>query len=333
MIPWVLFLVLVFALLALDLGVVNREAHVVSIRESLRWTLVWIAVSLAFNAVVYFAYEHHWFGIGRHIGHDLGGREAAIQFFTGYVIEKSLSVDNIFVIALIFSHFRVPKQHQHRTLFWGIVGAVVMRGAMIAAGAALIARFDWMAYVFGALLLFTAVRMMVGGHGDVDPSRSLLVRIARRIYPVSGEFDGPRFFTRTAAGTRAMTPMFVALLAVEGADVLFAVDSIPAVFAVTRDPFLVFTSNIFAILGLRALYFALAAAMDRFRYIQASLVFLLSFIGVKMILQHHFPIPAWVSLVVIGGILGTGVAASVWANIKVARLHAAPPPQEEDDTP
>jgi tellurite resistance protein TerC len=288
-------------------------------RESVIWTGVWVAISLCFNVFVYFAYEHHWLGIGLHVGHDLGGREAAEQFFTGYLIEKSLSVDNIFVIALIFSYFKVPLKHQHRTLFWGIVGALVMRGAMIAAGAALIKSFSWITYVFGVLLLYTAARMMVGSHDKIDPDRSVLVRLARRVYRVSDRFDEGHFFTTLADGARAMTPLFVALLAVEGADVLFAVDSIPAIFAITEDPFLVFTSNICAILGLRSLYFALAAAMDKFRYIQASLVLLLAFIGVKMLIHKHFPIPTWVSLSVIGGILFVGVTASILANYNERR--------------
>jgi len=301
-IPWIAFITLVLVMLAIDLGVFNREAHVVSMRES-----------LAFNVLIYFAYEEHWLGIGKHVGHDLGGRQAAIQFFTGYVIEKSLSIDNIFVIALIFTFFKVPEKYQHRTLFWGIIGALVLRGAMIAAGSALIERFDWIVYVFGGLLIYTATRMMVGQHDKMDPDNSWLVRVARRFYRVTNSFDGAKFFTEVD-GQRAATLLFVVLLAVEGADVLFAVDSIPAIFAVTRDPFLVFTSNIFAILGLRALYFTLAAALHKFRYVQISLVFLLAFIGVKMMLAHHFPIPAWVSLCVIGGILSVGVLASIWVN-------------------
>jgi tellurite resistance protein TerC len=317
LVPWVCFVALVLGMLALDLGVFNRTPHAVTMRESLAWTAVWIAVSMLFNVFLYFAYEHHWLGIGETVGHAMGGRSAAIEFFTGYVIEKTLSVDNIFVIALIFSHFRVPAEYQHRTLFWGIIGALMMRGIMIAAGATLIANFTWTVYLFGVLLLYTAVRMMRSDHEEVDPDRSLIVKTARKIYPVAKDFAGDRFFTRID-GRRAMTPLFIALLTVEGADVLFAIDSIPAIFAVTSDPFVVFTSNIFAILGLRALYFTLAAAIHRFRYIQSSLVFLLAFIGVKMLLHHHFLIPAWVSLSVIGGILSVGVSASLWENWREA---------------
>jgi tellurite resistance protein TerC len=308
--PWILFIGLVLALLALDLGVFNREAHVVSVRESLAWTAIWIAIALGFAGVVYGGYERHWWGLGHAIGHELDGKTAALQYVTGYVIEKSLSLDNIFVIALIFHQFRVPPELQHRCLFWGILGALVMRGTMIAAGSALIARFDWMMYVFGGLLLYTAVQMLRGGHEDVEPDRQPLVRLARRLYPVTARFDGSRFFT-AVEGRTAMTPLFLALLAIEGADVVFAVDSIPAIFAVTVDPFLVFTSNIFAILGLRALYFTLAAAIHRFTYMSAALSVLLAYIGAKMLLVHHYPIPTWISLLVIAAILSAGVGASL----------------------
>jgi len=311
LLPWILFLALILLLLAVDLGVFNRKAHVVSMRESFAWTAVWISLALAFNVLVYFAYEHHWFGIGQHVGHDLGGREAAIQFFTGYLIEESLSVDNIFVMALIFARFSVPQKYQHRALFWGILGALVMRGAMIGAGTALIQRFDWITYVFGGLLLFTAARMMIVHHDELEPGSSWLVRLVRRFIRVTDTYDGSKFFTRVD-GRRAATLLFVVVVAIEGADVMFAVDSIPAIFAVTTDPFIVFTSNIFAILGLRSLYFALAAAMEAFHFVQASLVSLLAFIGMKMLLAHYFEIPAWVSLCVIAGILVVGVLASVW---------------------
>ncbi len=307
---WVAFVLLVLFLLALDLGVFNRKVHVISGGEALGWTVFWIVLALLFNVAVYYLYEHHLLGIGLDIGHELTGRQAALQFLTGYIIEKSLSLDNIFVIAMILAYFRVPDAYQHRLLFWGVLGALVMRGVMIALGTALIHRFDWIVYVFGALLLLTAVRMLVIRHDNVEPERILFVRLARRIYPVSGTFDGPRFFTRLD-GRRAATPMFMALLAVESSDVLFAVDSIPAIFAVTRDPFLVFTSNVFAILGLRSLYFFLAAIMARFRYLKMSLVFILAFVGVKMLLAHHHPIPVTVSLAVILGILLVGILASM----------------------
>lgn len=306
---WVGFVVLILGMLALDLGVFNREAHVISTREALAWTALWIAVALAFNVGVYFLYQHHWLGLGQEIGHELTGKQAALQFLTGYVVEKSLSLDNIFVIAFIFAYFCVPPQLQHRVLFWGVVGALVLRGLMIAAGAALIHRFDWAVYLFGGLLLFTAVKMLLTRHEHLEPEKNPLVRLARRFYPVTPGFEGQRFFARMN-GKRAITPLFLALLVVESADVLFAVDSVPAIFAITRDPFLVFTSNVFALLGLRSLYFVLAALLGKFRYLKVSLVFVLAFVGVKMLLSHHYAIPTLVSLAVIAGLLSTGVLAS-----------------------
>lgn len=307
---WIGFITLVLFLLALDLGVFNRKAHVIGAGEALGWTALWVAVALLFNVAVFYIYEHHWLGVGLEIGHALGGKQAALQFFTGYLIEKSLSLDNIFVIALIFSYFSVPLKHQHRLLFWGVLGALVLRAVMILAGTALINRFTWMVYVFGGLLLVTAVRMLVARHDNLSVERNPLVRLTRRFYPVSDEMEGGRFFTRID-GRRAVTPLFLALVMIESTDVLFAVDSIPAIFAVTRDPFIVFTSNVFAILGLRSLYFVLAAALERFRYLKFSLAFILAFVGVKMVLAHHHPIPTVVSLAVIAGILVVGVAASL----------------------
>ncbi len=309
---WLGFLVFVLVLLALDLGVFHRDDRAVSIREALAWSAFWIVLALAFNALVYALYENHWLGVGAEIGHELGGRQAAIRFFTGYVVEKSLSIDNIFVIAMIFAYFRVPLEYQHRVLFWGILGALVLRGVMIAAGAVLIARFAWMTYVFGVLLLLTAIKLLVVRHDNLQPGKNPLVRLLRRYFPVTEEFHGRHFFVRQD-GAWALTPLGVALAVVESSDVLFAVDSIPAIFAITSDPFLVFTSNVFAILGLRSLYFALAGIIDRFRYLKTSLVFLLAFVGVKMLLAHHHPIPTVVSLAVIFGIVGVGVAGSVVA--------------------
>ena len=309
---WIGFIAFILFLLALDLGVFHRKAHVVGVREALQWTAVWVGVSLAFNVLVYFLYEHHWLGLGSRVGHHVGGREAALDFLTGYVVEKSLSLDNIFVIALIFQTLQVPAASQHRVLFWGVVGALLMRGAMIAAGAALMHRFSWIVYVFGGFLIFTAFRMLRVAHAKVDPESNLLVRGARRLFPVSSSYDGERFFTRMG-GQRAATPLFLSLLLVESSDAIFAVDSIPAIFAITDDPFIVFTSNVFAILGLRSLYFALAGMLGRFRYLTPSLVVVLGFVGVKMILAHHWPIPTPVSLGVIVAVLLTGVLASVVA--------------------
>ena len=309
---WVGFVVLVLGLLALDLGVFHRRDQVVTIKEALAWSALWITLALAFNVFVYFLYGNHWLGFGTVYLHELTGGQAAIQFFTGYVIEKSLSVDNIFVIAMVFSYFGVPLVYQHRVLYWGILGALVMRGAMIAMGAALMARFGWMVYIFGGLLLVTAVKLLIPRHDNLEPDRNVIVRLVRKAFPVTDGFHGSRFFV-SHEGRRAVTPLFIALVVVESTDVLFAVDSIPAIFAITRDPFIVFTSNVFAILGLRSLYFALAGTVERFRYLKTSLVFLLAFIGVKMVLSHHHPVPTVVSLSVIVGILGVGVLASVLA--------------------
>lgn len=307
---WTGFILLIFALLALDLGVLNRKSHVISVQEALSWTAFWVTLALFFNVGIYFMYERHWMGLGLDIGHELTGRQAALQFFTGYLIEKSLSLDNIFVIALIFAYFKVPLQYQHRTLFWGIIGALVLRGAMIGAGTALMQRLEWMVYVFGGALICTAVKMMIDRHDNLEPDKNPLVRFARKFYPVTREFEGQKFFTKMD-GRRAVTPLFLVLLVVESSDVLFAVDSIPAIFAVTLDPFLIFTSNVFAILGLRSLYFALAAVMDKFRYLKMSLVFLMAFVGVKMMISNHYHIPTGASLAVIAGILSVGISASI----------------------
>jgi len=307
---WLCFIVFILGMVALDLGVLNRDPHAVSMRGSMMWTAFWVALALCFNVLVYFAYEHHWLGLGTNLHHATTGRSAAVEFFTGYVIEESLSLDNIFVIALIFRFFKIPAQLHHRVLFWGILGALVMRGIMIGAGGALIERFEWTIYGFGVLLLYTAAKMMLGGHTDIDPSKTLLVRVTRRFFPITNRLDGKKFFV-IENGKRTATLLFVTLMAIEGADVLFAVDSIPAIFSVTLDPFIVFTSNIFAILGLRSLYFALSATLHKFRYVQTSLTFMLAFIGVKMLLSQHFDLPAWVSLSVIAGFLSLGIIASL----------------------
>lgn len=307
---WVGFLLMILAFLALDLGVFHRRAHAVGIREAFAWTAVWVVMAMGFTVAIFYMYEHHWFGVGLEIGHKLGGRQAAEQFLTGYIIEKSLSLDNIFVIAMIFSYFRVPAAYQHRVLFWGILGALLMRGAMIAAGSALLGRFDWVTYVFGLLLLATAVKMLIARHDNLEPEKNLLVRLTRRLLAVSDDLDRDRFVTRVD-GRWAITPLFLVLLLVESTDLLFAVDSVPAIFAITKDPFLVFTSNVFAILGLRSLYFALAGAMSKFRYLKMSLVFVLAFVGVKMLLTHHHEIPTLMSLSFIVGILAVGIAASL----------------------
>jgi tellurite resistance protein TerC len=307
---WGGFVLLVLLLLALDLGVFNRRAREISIPEALGWTAFWIFLSLAFNVLVYWFYEHNWIGAGLAFPLDISGRQAAIEFLTGYLLEKSLSLDNIFVFALIFAYFRVPLIYQHRVLFWGVLGALMLRGVMIAGGAALLHGFAWMTYVFGTLLLLTAARMLVVRHDNLAPEENFVVRIARRWIPLTPGFADGRFFT-TRNGVRTASTLFLVLVMVETTDIMFAVDSIPAIFAVTRDPFIVYTSNVFAILGLRSLYFALAPMLERFRYLKASLVFVLAFVGFKMLLSHTRPIPALTSLAVVAGILAVGLVASL----------------------
>ncbi|MEN9535469.1 MAG: hypothetical protein RLY69_209 [Verrucomicrobiota bacterium] len=292
---WIGFNVFVLAMLALDLGVFHRKAHVVSIRESVIWTLVWIALAMVFNL-----------GVAHYMGNT-----KALEFFTGYVIEKSLSVDNIFVIALLFSYFAVPAEHQHRVLFWGILGALIMRAAMIMLGAKLIAEFTWIIYVFGAFLILTGIKMIVKREEEIHPEKNPVVKLFRRFVPVTNDFRGGKFFVREN-GVRMATPLFVVLLLVEFTDLIFAVDSIPAIFAVSTDPFIVYTSNVFAILGLRSLYFALAGILDKFHYLKIGLGVVLSFVGVKMLLSHTpWKIETGVSLGVIVGVLVTSVLASL----------------------
>ena len=333
---WGGFLLLVAALLFLDLGVFHRKAHVIGAREALLWTLFWITLAHLFTVFVYFAYNLHWFGIGVHVGHSVAGHEAALKYLTGYVIEKSLSIDNIFVIAMIFSFFRVPGELQHRVLFWGIVGALVLRGLMIAGGVALLTMFSWMVYVFGIFLIITAVKMLITRHDNLEPNRNPIVRFVRKVYPITPGYEGTHFFS-TVNGQKAITPLFLVLLVIESTDVLFAVDSIPAILAVTTDPFIVFTSNVFAILGLRSLYFALAAVMDRFHYLKMSLVFLLAFVGVKMLLSNVYHIPTLVSLAIIAGILAVGIAASLLYStrdtIPLQKPVDVPPRSRKGDSP
>ncbi len=317
---WIGFVVFVLVMVLLDLGLFHRKAHAMRIREALAWTLFWVLLALGFNLLVYYLYEENLGGWASVATEHADGSTAATQFFTGYLLEKSLSVDNIFVIAMIFSYFAIPLARQHRLLFWGIFGAVVLRGVMIGLGSALIERFEWVIYIFAGLLLLSAVKLLIVRSESLEPDKNLIVRFVRRLLPVTSELHGGRFFVQQA-GRWAVTPMFLALVLIETTDVMFAVDSIPAVFAVTRDPFLVFTSNVFAILGLRSLYFVLAGFMDKFRYLKTSLVFVLGYVGVKMLLSHHYPIPNIVSLAIIAGFLCIGVLASViGANRDPAKL-------------
>jgi tellurite resistance protein TerC len=291
---WAATLGAISAMLALDLLVLHRDAHEVSMREAALTSAMWVALGVLFGGGVWV----------------LAGGEHAGEYFAGYLIEKSLSVDNIFVFALIFGYFAVPARYQHRVLFWGVVGALVMRAGFIAAGATLLDRFSWTVYVFGAFLLVTGVRMARQREEHVDPSRNPLLRLLRRRVPMTDGYDGQRFFVRRA-GRLVATPLLAVLLVVETTDVVFAVDSIPAIFAVTEEPFLVFTSNAFAILGLRALYFLLAGMITRFAYLKLGLAAVLAFVGVKLLLTHVVHLPIWLSLGVIVGILGTALVASL----------------------
>lgn len=333
------FIVIILALIALDLGVIGRKDHVIGVKEALLRTAGWVTMAMLFNVLVYFLYGHNFLGWDDVYPYELSGRDAALQFFTGYLLEQSLSVDNMFVIATIFAYFHVPPANQHRVLFWGIMGALILRGIMIALGAALISRFDWMVYVFGLLLIATAVKMMITKTEDIHPERNIMVRAARKLYPVTTRFDGHHFFTNITgpdgAVRKAITPLMLALILVETSDVMFAIDSIPAIFAVTKDPFIVYTSNVFAICGLRSLYFALAGLMDKFRYLKSSLVFLLAYIGVKMMLTHVFHIPHEVSLAIIGGILAVGIIASLIAppSDKLPLIIDEPPSDGPTDEP
>jgi tellurite resistance protein TerC len=297
---FIAFNVGVLAVLALDLGIFNRKAHAPSVREAAAWSAVWISLSLGFAGVVY------W---------QMGG-QAALEFVTGYLIEYSLSIDNIFVILLIFSYFRIPDKYQHRVLFWGILGALVMRGAMIAAGAFLIARFHWIIYVFGAFLVFTGIRMAMHDDSDIEPEANPILRLVRRLLPITHDYRGQHFFVKEPPmpgmpATLMATPLFVVLILVETTDLIFAVDSIPAIFAVTRDPFLVYTSNVCAILGLRSLYFLLAGFIHKFHYLKLGLAVVLTFVGVKMLLGAVYHIPILISLAVIAGVLVSAVVGSI----------------------
>jgi len=320
---WGAFLALFLALLILDLSVLHRESAELSVRQALFWTGVWVCVAMSFTFVVYGLYEHRWLDFTPGPGVE-GGADAVVQFITGYLLEWSLSVDNIFVIALIFTYLKIPAHFQYRVLFWGIVGAIVLRGLMIAAGTTLLHHFDWMFYVFGGILLLSALRMLRSDDGGHDVGNSFPARLVRRFIPVTDKIERARFFERIG-GKLYATPLFVALVMVELTDVVFAVDSIPAILAVTRDPFLVFTSNAFAILGLRSLYFAVAGLMAMFRYLRYSLVAILAFVGMKMLLVGIFHVPNLISLAIILGTLGIGILASIWATKREAARGIGPP--------
>ncbi len=291
---WAGFVVFVLAMLFLDLAVFHRKAHEVRIREAVAWTIVWIALALAFNAGVYF-----WFG-----------SQKALEFLTGYLIEKALSVDNIFVFLVLFSYFAVPKELQHRVLFWGILGALVMRVFFIVLGAALLQHFHWIIYIFGAFLVFTGMKLLVQREGEVHPEKNPVLKLFSRFVPTVSGYRGPRFIV-VEAGKRHATPLLMVLAVIEATDLVFAVDSIPAIFAITTDPFIVFTSNIFAILGLRALYFVLAGMMGKFHYLKYGLGLVLVFVGAKMVIVDFYKVPIALSLGVVAALLGLSIVASL----------------------
>lgn len=298
---WVGFNAFVLAMLALDLGIFHRQAHEVKVREALLWSVVWIALALLFNALIFF-----W-----------KGPQVALEFLTGYLIEKSLSVDNIFVFIMVFAYFRVPALYQHKVLFWGILGALIMRAIFIAAGVTLIEKFHWIIYVFGAFLILTGVKMALQKDKEIHPERNPMLRVFRRIMPVTADYRQDKFFVKQN-GRRFATPLFVVLLVIETTDLIFAVDSIPAILAITLDPFIVYTSNVFAILGLRALYFALAGVMQLFHYLNYGLSAILVFVGAKMTVVDFYKIPIGVSLGVVAGILVISVVASLFWPRKAA---------------
>ncbi len=304
---WLFFILLILTLLFIDLKLVHKEDHEISMKESLTWTMVWVAIALLFSIAVYYIYEHNFYNINTH---NLKPGEAVLDYITGFLIEKSLSLDNIFVIAIIFSYFKIEKKYQHNILFWGIIGALVFRGVMILLGAAFIDRLSWSTYILGAILIYSAVQMLRVKHEDTEYGNNPLLKLIAKIWPVKWEVRNATYFIREN-GKTFITVSFATLLVIEFTDVLFAVDSIPAILAVTTDPFIVFTSNIFAILGLRNLYFFLVSIMDRFGYIKYSLVFILAFVGVKMMMVHFYKLPSWISLITIIVALAVGIFASM----------------------
>jgi tellurite resistance protein TerC len=299
---WVVFNIFVLGILALDLLVLHRKAHAVSLREALAWSCVWVSLALLFCVGIYF----------------FRGGEKALEFLTGYVIEWSLSVDNLFVFLVIFSYFAVPPVYQHRVLFWGILGALVLRASFIATGTALLANFHWMIYVFGGFLIFTGIKLLFAGDDKIEPEKNPAVLLVRRFMKITPEYQGQRFFIRKD-GKLWATPLFLVLVVVETTDVIFAVDSIPAIFAITLDPFIVYTSNVFAILGLRALFFLLAGVMEMFHYLRVGLSFVLCFVGIKMVIVDFYKIPIGASLAVVAGILVLSILASVLKQRKEER--------------
>lgn len=301
---WVGFLSFVLIVLAMDLGIFHRQAHAVSVKEAAIWTGVWVTLALLFGVGIYL----FW-----HLlvpGSSYTNQEATAAYLTAYLVEESLSVDNIFVFVLIFTYFAVPGAYQHRVLFWGVLGAWVMRGVLIVTGSALIHRFEWVLYLFGIFLIYTGVRLATSDSNEVEPDKNPVVKWVRRYFPVSEEYSGHSFFVRYG-GALAVTPLLLVLVVVETTDLVFALDSIPAIFAVSRDPFIMFTSNVFAILGLRSLYFLLADMMDRFHYLKFGLAIVLSFIGAKMVVADFIHVSIWLSLGIVAAVIGGSVVISL----------------------
>ena len=307
MIVWISFLVAVLIFLALDLGVFNKTPHIISTKEAGKWTAIWITLSFLFSGVIYCLYETDYIANPD----NLKPATASIKFITGYLIELSLSIDNIFVIAIIFAAFKIPQKYQHRVLFWGILGAIIFRGLMIFFGVMLINKFTWMTYIFGAFLIYTAMKMLFNGEDEqFEPKKSFIYKLLKRVMPISNHIDKEHFFVKRRHITAA-TPLFVALVVIEVMDVVFAIDSVPAILAITSDPFLVFSSNIFAILGLRSMYFFLANMLAKFSYLEYSLIAILSFVGLKMLVHDFIKLPEWVSLAFIAAALIIGIVVSL----------------------
>ncbi len=307
MIVWVVFLAFVVLFLALDLGVFHKNDHVIKTKEASIWTAIWVTIALAFSGVIYWLFSTGYIVNPT----NLSPNDAVLKYITGYLIELSLSIDNVFVIAVIFSSFRIPPIYQHRVLFWGILGAIIFRALMILFGVALITKFEWIIYVFGVFLLYTAFKMLKNDEENFDPSESFVFKQLKKIYPITTNISGHDFFIKKM-GVRAATPLFVALIVIELTDILFALDSIPAILAITADPFIVFSSNILAILGLRSMYFLISRMLAKFRYINYSLVVILAFVGLKMLFSHYIHLPEWVSLTVISISLISGIVASLY---------------------
>ena len=332
---WLGFFTLVFVMLALDLGVFHRKAHEISLREALGWTTFWVSLGLSFSGLVYLMYENHWGGAGTTVTPHLHGVDAMVLYLTGYLLEEALSVDNLFVISLLMSSMRVPGKYQHRLLFWGILGALVFRGAMIIGGVWLVNRFTWTFYVFGGFLVISGIRMMFAGDdAEPEPEASWFFRVIRKVIPMAKQDHGSRLVAREN-GKTVFTYLAVALLSIELTDIVFAVDSVPAILAVTTEPFIVITSNVFAILGLRSLYFVLAGMMSKFRYLKTALSILLVIIGAKMLAHDFYHVPNLVSLSVVVGVVGIGVATSFFVDRREFRrsqmMRAVLPPPDEDD--